>query len=81
VAAHPHRLAILDILGSGGRMCVSDLQERLGLEQAILSQHLILMRNKGLLDCSREGRYSYYRLRRPEFMKIIRNLESCCDHL
>jgi len=81
VAAHPQRLAILDLIGSRGSLCVSDLQEKLGLEQAILSQHLILMRDKGLLDVTREGRYSYYRLKRPEFLKIIRNIEDCCDHL
>lgn len=81
VAAHPQRLAILDALGLYGEQCVSDLQEMLGLEQAILSQHLILMRDKGLLDVTREGRYGYYRLRRPEFLKIIRNIEDCCDHL
>lgn len=81
VAAHPQRLAILDLIGAKGSLCVSDLQERLGMEQAILSQHLILMRDKGLLDVSREGRYSYYRLKRPEFLKIIRNIEDCCDHL
>lgn len=81
VAAHPQRLAILDALGLHGDQCVSDLQEKLGLEQAILSQHLILMRDKGLLDVTREGRYSYYRLKRPEFLKIIRNIEDCCDHL
>src|SRR5690606_39057466 len=78
VAAHPQRLAILDLIGSRGSLCVSDLQEKLGLEQAILSQHLILMRDKGLLDVTREGRYSYYRLKRPEFLKIIRNIEDCC---
>ncbi|MDQ3102011.1 MAG: metalloregulator ArsR/SmtB family transcription factor [Bacteroidota bacterium] len=81
VAAHPQRLAILDLLGARGAQCVSDLQELLGMEQAILSQHLILMRDKGLLDVSREGRYSFYRLKRPEFLKIIRNIEACCDHL
>ena len=54
VAAHPQRLAILDALGLHGDLCVSELQEKLGLEQAILSQHLTLMRDKGLLDVTRE---------------------------
>jgi len=81
VAAHPQRLAILDLLGGKKRMCVSDLVEALGIEQAILSQHLTLMRDKGLLSVAREGKYSYYNLEQPGFLKIIRDLESCCEHL
>ncbi len=81
VAAHPQRLAILDLLGGRKRMCVSDLVEVLGIEQAILSQHLTLMRDKGLLGVEKEGKYSFYYLEQPGFLKIIRDLESCCEHL
>lgn len=81
VAAHPHRLAILDLLGGRRKLCVSDLVEALGIEQAILSQHLTLLRDKGLLEVEREGRYSYYRVTQPGFLKVIRNLEHCCEHL
>ena len=35
VAAHPQRLAILDLLGGKKRMCVSDLVEVLGIEQQV----------------------------------------------
>lgn len=81
VAAHPQRLAILDLLGTRRRLCVSDLTDLLGIEQAILSQHLTLMRDKGLVDFEKEGRYSFYFLARTEFMKIIRDIETCCDKL
>ncbi len=81
VAAHPQRLAILDLLGGKKRMCVSDLTEVLGIEQAILSQHLTLMRDKGLLGVEKEGKYSFYYLEQPGFLKIIKDLENCCEHL
>jgi DNA-binding transcriptional ArsR family regulator len=81
VAAHPQRLAILDLLGRNKRLCVLDLTERLGLEQAILSQHLTLMRDKGLVDYEKEGKYSFYFLSQPDFMKIIKNIEHCCETL
>jgi len=81
VAAHPQRLAILDLLGGKRRMCVSDLVEALGIEQAILSQHLTLMRDKGLLGVEKEGKYSFYFLQHPGFLKIIKDLENCCEHL
>lgn len=80
VAAHPQRLAILDLLGGKKRMCVSDLVQVLGIEQAILSQHLTLMRDKGLLGVEKEGKYSFYHLEQPGFLKIIKDLESCCEH-
>jgi DNA-binding transcriptional ArsR family regulator len=81
VAAHPQRLAILDLLGGKKRMCVSDLTEVLRIEQAILSQHLTLMRDKGLLGVEKEGKYSFYYLQQPGFLKIIKDLENCCEHL
>lgn len=57
------------------------MQERLGIEQAILSQHLAFMREKGLVHCVREGRYGYYRLQHPEFLGVIGCLEHCCGGL
>jgi len=53
----------------------------LGIEQAILSQHLTLMRDKGLLGVEKEGKYSFYYLQQPGFLKIIKDLENCCEHL
>lgn len=80
-AAHPQRLAILDVLGSGGRLCNSEIQERIGVEQAILSQHLTLLRDKGVLTCEREGKYTYWRIRIPGFLAIVRSLENCCEEV
>jgi len=81
VAAHPQRLAILDLLGRNKRLCVMDLSDLLDMEQAILSQHLTLMRDKGLVDFEKEGKYSFYFLAQPDFIKIIRNIEHCCENL
>lgn len=81
VAAHPQRLAILDLLGTKRRLCVSDLTDLLGIEQAMISQHLTLMRDKGLLGVEKEGKYSFYYLEQPGFLKIIRDLEHCCENI
>jgi DNA-binding transcriptional ArsR family regulator len=53
----------------------------LGIEQAIMSQHLTLMRDKGLLEFEKEGKYTYWHLKRPEFLKIVNCLENCCPNL
>lgn len=79
-AAHPQRLAILDALGHHERLCNRELQDLLAIEQAILSQHLTLMRDKGLLDFEKEGKYTYWHVKQPEFLKIIHCLENCCEN-
>lgn len=80
-AAHPQRLAILDALGQHDRLCNRELQELLGIEQAILSQHLTLMRDKGLLDFKKEGKYTFWHVQQPEFLKIVHCLENCCESI
>jgi DNA-binding transcriptional ArsR family regulator len=69
--ANPTRLEILSLLRDGEKR-VNDLVEQSGLSQANISQHLALMRSKGLLVARREGTSIYYRIANP---KIIR----ACD--
>ncbi|MBK6343968.1 MAG: winged helix-turn-helix transcriptional regulator [Flavobacteriales bacterium] len=80
-SAHPQRLDILDALSQHARLCNRELEGILGIEQAILSQHLTLMRDKGLLSCEKEGKYTYWSLKLTEFMKIVSCLENCCEQL
>lgn len=81
LVGHPQRLAILDVFSSHTRLCNSDIQEILGIEQAILSQHLTLMRDKGLLGCEREGKFTFWHLKQREFLKIVQCVENCCETL
>ena len=55
------RLRILEILRSGEH-CVCDLTEHMGTAQSLLSHHLKVLREAGLVADRREGRWSYYRL-------------------
>ena len=80
-AAHPQRLAILELLGGEKQYSNSELQTILGIEQAILSQHLTLLRDKGLVDFRKEGKNSFYFLKHTDFMNIINCLENCCAKL
>jgi ArsR family transcriptional regulator len=80
-AAHPQRLAILDVLGQHDCLCNRDMQEALGIDQAILSQQLTLMRDKGLIDCERKGKFTFWRLKDRNFVKIVNCLEASCETL
>lgn len=78
VIAHPVRLAIVDLLVEHKKMTVLEIQEALGLEQAIASQHLTLLQDKGVLLAEKVGRNKYVSLRFPNMKNIITCLENCC---
>jgi DNA-binding transcriptional ArsR family regulator len=66
----PARLEILLLIGAGDA-CVCHIESRLGYRQAYISQHLMALRQAGLIDSRREGRYVFYRLLKPEIMPLI----------
>lgn len=68
--AHPVRLAILLTIGNG-EACVCHLEALLGKRQAYISQHLMTLRDAGILLTRREGRFIYYRLRDPKLLNLI----------
>ncbi len=68
--AHPIRLQILLIL-SQGEQTVGGLGGMLPLSQANLSQHLQLLKDKGLLSHRRQGKQVLYRLRDNRLMGLL----------
>ena len=70
--ASPQRIAILLVV-SAGEACVCHLEAQLGFRQAYISQHLMALRQAGLLDSRREGKYIFYRLAKPEIIELIQN--------
>ena len=65
------RLQILLAIGEG-ETCVCHLEAMLGLRQATLSQHLMALREAGVVTDRREGRYIHYRLHDPALLGLIR---------
>jgi len=61
VLGNPFRIQIAIAL-SGQEACVCHLEQMLKKRQAFISQHLMVMRDAGLLDTRRDGKYIYYRL-------------------
>ncbi len=68
--AHPTRVHILECLGDG-EMQVSELLERIGVEPANLSQHLSLLKARGLVVKQREGGQSFYQLSDPLISDVL----------
>jgi DNA-binding transcriptional ArsR family regulator len=59
--AEPRRRQILDLL-AGGELSVNDLVARLGLAQPVVSKHLKVLREVGLVEVREAGRQRLYRL-------------------
>jgi len=59
--AHPRRLEIIHLLRDK-ELCVSDIYEMLDLPQANISQHLMILRDAGVLKTQREGKQIIYQL-------------------
>jgi len=61
VLADPTRLAVLESLMSGPKI-VGELMEQLDVEQSLLSHHLAVLRDTGLVESSRDGKAMVYQL-------------------
>jgi len=70
VFIHPTRLAILDLLRNGEE-CVCHMVALLGLPQAHISQHLMILREAGLVSDRRDGWNIFYRVMKPEIYQVI----------
>lgn len=68
--AHPMRLAILHTLAHR-ETCVCHLAALFGKRQPYISQHLMVLREAGLVRDRREGLMVYYGLSDPQLAELI----------
>jgi len=68
--AHPTRIAILDLLREG-ELPVRSFADRLGLEQANLSQHLAILRAKQMVITRKSGNHVFYSVRDPLIWNVL----------
>ena len=69
--ANAKRLKIISILGDK-ELSVSEIAEKLGIRIANLSQHLAIMKAKGILKARREGTNIYYRISNPKVVQACK---------
>ena len=68
--AHPLRLKILCVLGDG-EVCVQDIVEAVGTSQSNISQHLAIMRDKGVLQSRKDANRVYYKIGDQRILQLI----------
>jgi DNA-binding transcriptional ArsR family regulator len=75
VLGHPIRLKI--VAGLCTRECnVKHIWECLGLPQATVSQHLALLKNKGIIEGTREGVEVHYAVVSPLVRRLMDVIEN-----
>ncbi len=70
VFTSPVRIEILDILRNG-KKSVNELVEIMNLNQSNISQHLQLMKDKGIVKTEKKGNYVFYSLANPKILKAF----------
>lgn len=78
--AHPLRLKILCILGASIEVSVQDIVGQVGTSQSNISQHLSILRDKGILNARKDANKVFYRIKDPRIVKLIGSLrEAFCS--
>jgi len=75
--ASPARLEILLAIGDG-EVCVCHLEAISGYRQAYISQHLMALRDAGVITSRRHGRFVYYRLKDRTLLALLATAGTIC---
>ncbi len=68
--SHPTRIAILELLRDR-EYSARTIQEKLGLEQANLSQHLAILRSRQIVVNRKDGNQVFYSIRNPVLVQVL----------
>ncbi len=71
--SHPVRLKIISIL-IDGKQCVKNLGELLNMSQPSVSQHLSILRSRGIVGWKREGSVICYYIKDERILKLYNML-------
>ncbi len=78
VLAHPVRLRIVDILMQG-EFTVGRIAEMCSVQPHMTSEHLRLMKGRGLLESERRARAVFYRIADPRLPGLLNCIRNCCE--
>jgi ArsR family transcriptional regulator len=76
--AHPIRLQVVELLQTG-EMRVGQISEALDEKQAITSQQLNIMKDRGILASRREGTKVFYRLENKNVAHVLDCVYNHCQ--
>jgi ArsR family transcriptional regulator len=68
--SHPTRIAILELLRDR-ELSARTIQEKLGIEQTNLSQHLAILRSHQIVLNRKDGNQVFYSIRNPVLVEVL----------
>jgi len=70
IFSNPIRIEIIYYL-KNQKLCVSELITKTNLSQANISQHLSIMKARGVISSERKGKNTYYSFNNSKIMKAL----------
>lgn len=70
--SHPARLCVANKLATQSSLTVTQMQECLGVSQSNLSQHLSILKNKGIIRGERSGSEVFYSLADERIKQLVK---------
>lgn len=77
--AHPIRMKILEFISQHPSTNVNKIYNSLQLEQSITSQHLRILKDVGLVDAHRKGKYIHYTINFDKVSQIDKAVKNFLD--
>ncbi len=73
--AHPLRLKILCAL-KGDELPVLEIVEQVGSSQSNISQHIDILRTKGIIESRRDGNKILCKVKDAKILKLVANMQA-----
>ncbi|MBI9083979.1 MAG: helix-turn-helix transcriptional regulator [Desulfobacterales bacterium] len=70
----PVRVQIIRFLLLNGRADIGAIAENMPQDRSVISRHLNLMQEVGILNCEKEGRHMFYSLNAAVFLERFTNI-------
>jgi len=82
--SEPVRLEILKFLMVNGRSDIGTIAKHMPQERSVISRHLNLLHESGILNCEKETRHIFYEINGRAFINKLENfteqVKQCIDH-
>lgn len=72
--SEPVRIEILKFILRKGRTDIGTIAENMPQDRSVISRHLNLMHDVGILICEKVGRHMYYEIDGKEFLDRLENI-------
>ena len=84
--SEPVRVEILKFVMLNGRADIGTIAEHMPQDRSVISRHLNLMHEVGILTCEKESRHMFYEINASTFLNKLENItkqikkcmEECC---